>query len=187
MKKEITLKEMKRDLNYIRKNAGHIPTTRMITLYEKYLHNADTYMLGAEYEEMISAIERKHLPLKWCSCKSQYNTGDIPNQELRFRPHKKGSKELSKSRGVFVVGEAKEIYTLYTNNSAKGYNAGYCFEIALFNYFDIDGWKQDNKPSSKGGDLTVNGIQIQAKFSEATITTTTKLINEINRRMKRVA
>ena len=41
--------------------------------------------------------------------------------------------------------------------------------------------------SSKGGDIEVNGEQIQAKFAEATITTTNKLLNEIERRIKRVA
>ncbi len=187
MKENITLKEMRRDWNYIRNNAGHIPTTRMITLYEKYLHGADSYIFGAEYEGQIVAIPRKNIPIKWCSCKSQYNLGIIPNQELRFRPHKKGSKELANSRKVFTIGNAIETYKLYLNNSAKGYNAGYCFEIALFNYFGVEGWKQDGKPSSKGGDIEVNGEQIQAKFAEATITTTNKLLNEIERRMKRVA
>ena len=185
MKKEITLKEMQRDLSFIEKNIGKISTRRMMTLYHKYLYGANSYFIGAELNGQVLAIKRKHIPLHWCSCQTDNNTN---TQYLRFRPHKKGAIELSKSRGVFTLGNTKEIYTLYKCNTKQGYNSGYCFEIALYNFFSIDGWKQDNKSSRKGGDIRINNEEIQAKFAEknslATITNTDKIINEIKRRMK---
>lgn len=185
------MREMKRDLAFIQKNVGTISTQRMITLYNKYLNGADCYIIGAELNGEAIALERKHIPQKWCSCQTTHRADKIDNQYLRFRPHLWGAKEMAESRGAFSVGNTDEMYKLYQCNTKKGYNSGYCFEKALFNLFGIDGWTQDNKASSKGGDICINGKEIQAKFVEknslATITSTDKIINEINRRMKKVA
>ena len=189
MKTNITLNEMKRDLAFIEANMGNISVRRMMTLYEKYLNGADSYFLGVELNGMAIALKRKHIPLEWCSCQTDH-VKEI--QYLRFRPHKKGAIALSLKKGAFIIGMVEEIYKLYQCNTKKGYNSGYCFEIALFNFFGIEGWSQDNKASSKGGDICINNEEIQAKFAEkdgglATITTTDKIKNEIYRKMKEIA
>lgn len=180
--------KLERDLNYIKENRGNISTKKMMALYTRYMNGSDAYILGAEFEGEAFAIIRKHIPLKWCSCQTDHETN---NQYLRLRTHKWGAEELSKSRGVFNLGAVEEMYQLYKCNTKKGYNSGYCFEIALFNFFAIEGWKQDNKHSTKGGDIEIDGKQYQAKFVEkeslATITSTSKLINELERRLKKCA
>lgn len=184
MKTNVTRKELNRDRIFILKNTGNISARRMMTLYEKYMNGADEYCFGVQVADFIFAIVRKHIPLELCSCQTDHKKNI---QYLRFRPHAKGAEKIAKSRGVFTVGMAKDIYKLYKCNTKKGYNSGYAFEIALFHYFGLDNWVQDNKISTEGGDLCVNGIEIQAKFAEgnsaATITSTSKILNEINRRL----
>lgn len=186
--KETTVREMKRDLAHIEKHTGEISPKRMLTMYDKYLNGADSYILGAELNGEAVALKRKHIPEKWCSCQTDHKED---NQYLRLRPHKIGAIEMSESRGAFIVGDTEEIYQLYKCNTKKGYNSGYCFEIALFNLYGIEGWKQDNKASSKGGDIVINGEEIQIKYVEkdslATITSTKKIKNEILRRLEKVA
>ena len=184
----MTRKEMERDLAYIKNHIGTMTARRMLTLYEKYMNGSDAYIIGAELNGEAIALMRKHIPLKWCSCQTDHDTN---TQYLRFRPHKWGAIEMSNSRGVFTLGEVAEMYQLYKCKTKKGYNSGYCFEIALYNLFEIEGWRQDNKHSTKGGDIEIDGVQYQAKFVEknslATITSTAKIINEIERRLKEVA
>lgn len=177
----MTRKEILRDKKYIENHIGEIPVRRMMTLYNKYLNGSDEYIFGMEYNGEIFALRRKHIPLKYCSCQTDHKTN---NQYLRIRNHIETSKEVANSRGVINLGNAEEVYKLYTCGTKSGHNGGYCFEIALFNYYEVDGWKQDNKRADKGGDIEINGVQIQAKFcpkeSLATITTTKKLLNKIN-------
>lgn len=182
-------KSLLRDKHYIEKNVGNIPTSKMLNFYEKYLHGSDKYILGAEYEESVYTIIRKHIPLKYCSCQTSH--GEKSVQYLRFRPHLWGSKEIANARGSINLGTTEEIYSLYHCNNKKGYNSGYCCEIALYNHFGIEGWVQDNKRADKGGDIEINGEQLQIKFVEknslATITSTDKILNQINRLLKEIA
>ena len=176
-----------RDKNYILKNAGNISVSRMMTLYEKYLHGSDEYALGVEYNENAFVVFRKHLPKKYCSCQTTHTTSKNV-QYLRFRPHNWGAKEISKSRGVINLGSIEKMYKLYTCNNKQGFNSGYCCEIALFNHYGIKGWTQDNKRADKGGDIEINGKQIQIKFAQknslATITSTDKILNKIEELLK---
>lgn len=178
-----------KDRKYIEENAGNIPASRMLKLYERYCHGSEMYGLGVEYNNEVFGIFRKHIPLKYCSCQTEH--GAINNQYLRFRPHESGAKEIARARGAINFGKTEDVYTFYQNNTKQGFNGGYCFEIAVFNYYGIDGWEQDNLPASEGGDVEINGKQIQLKFvpkkSLATITTTNKLLNRINQLLKECA
>ena len=184
----MTRKEILRDKKYIENHIGEISVRRMMTLYNKYLNGSDEYIFGMEYNGEIFALRRKHIPLKYCSCQTDHKAND---QCLRIRHRAWSSKEIANSRDAIALGSAEEMYKLYTCDTKSGYNGGYCFEIALFNYYKIKGWKQDNKRADKGGDIEINGTQIQAKFcpkeSLATITTTKKLLNKINELLKEVA
>ena len=68
----------------------------------------------------------------------------------------------------------------------KGYNSGYCFEKAVYAKYGIEEeWTQDNKASTKGGDICLNGREIQIKYVEkgslATITSTSKILRQIDK------
>ena len=174
-----------RDKKYIENHIGEIPVSRMLLFYERYLHGSDEYGLGVEYEDEAHLIFRKHIPLKYCSCQTDHK---LNNQYLRLRPYMQGAKEIANARGVIHLGKVEDIYKLYPCKNKKGYNSGYCCEIALFDFFNIDGWKQDNKRADKGGDIEINGKQIQIKYVEkgslATITSTDKILNKINELLK---
>jgi len=182
----MTLKEMRRDYTYIKNHIGVLSPASMMHFYEKYLHGSDRFMLGVEIDGKAVAIERKHIPLKYCSTQTDHKAN---TQCLRFRPHDSGAKKIRESRGAFIVAEdIEEMYTLYPCKTKSGHNKGYCFEIALFNHFGVEGWEQDNKRADKGGDICLNGVEIQAKFagkdSLATITTTSKLLHKIEELIK---
>lgn len=178
-----------KDKNFIEKNAGNISVRRMLTLYEKYLHGSDEYGLGAEYENQMFIIFRKHIPLKYCSCQTSH--GYTNNQYLRFRPHLWGAREIANAKGSINLGKTADLYNLYTCKTKKGYNSGYCCEKAVYDYFKVDGWKQDNKRADLGGDIQLNGKNIQLKYAEknslATITSTDKILNQINRLLQEIA
>ena len=181
----MTKKTLERDKKYIETHIGEIPTSKMILFYERYLHGSDMYGLGAEFENMAFLIYRKHIPQKYCSCQTDHKKNI---QYLRFRPHPWGAKEIANARGVINLGNVGEMYKLYTCKNKKGYNSGYCCEIALFNLYGLDNWTQDNKRADKGGDIEINGKQIQIKYAEkeslATITNTNKILNKINELLK---
>lgn len=185
----MTITELMKDRNYIIENAGNIPTKTMLKLYEKYCHGSDLYGLGVEYNNEVFGIFRKNIPLKYCSCQTEHKKVNV--QYLRFRPHQSGAKEIANARGAINFGKTETVYTLYQNKTKQGFNAGYCFEKAVFDFYEVEGWKQDNKRAKAGGDIELNGKKIQLKFirkdSLATITSTKKLINEIDRQIKKCA
>lgn len=177
----MTLKELRKDYTYIKNHIGVMSPASIMHFYEKYLHGSVWFIFGSELNNCAIALKRKHIPLKWCSVQTDHKAN---TQCLRFRPHDKGTKEMLASRGAFIVTDnVEEMYSLYTCNTKSGHNKGYCFEKAVFDYYGVEGWEQDNKRADKGGDICVNGEEIQLKFagkgSLATITTTTKLLNKI--------
>lgn len=184
----MTREEILKDKAYIENHIGEIPAEEMLNLYEKYLNGSEGYALGVELDGEVYVIFSKHIPLKYCSCQTDHKTN---KQYIRFRPHLWGAKEIANTKGVLNLGKTKDIYSLYPCKNKKGYNSGYCCEIALFNYYGIEGWKQDNKRADKGGDIEINGTQIQIKYVEknslATVTNTKKIVNKMNELLKGIA
>lgn len=179
MKKSILLKDKK----YIEENVGSIPVKKMIALYDKYLNGSDYYILGAQYEEEVNAIIRKHIPIKYCSIQVDHTKNHLI-EYLRLRPHKWGAKEIANARKSIHLGSVTKMNKLYPCNTKQGFNAGYCFEKAIYNYYNDITWKQDNKRADKGGDITINNKEVQLKYAPknglATITTTDKILHKIN-------
>lgn len=168
--------------NYIQNNIGKLTPAEMMEYYEMFMHGADGYLLGAEFDKKTYGFFAKEIPLKYCSCQTDHDTG---KQYLRFRPHAWGSKEIATREDVICFGSTEYVYTLYTCNTKKGYNSGYCFERAVYEKYGMaDAWAQDNKASTKGGDICLNGTEIQIKFVEknslATITSTSKILRQID-------
>lgn len=173
------------DYNYIRNNVGNIPDEKMIAFYETYLHGADSYLFGAEADGDIVGYFSEDIDLKYCSCQTDHKKNV---QYLRYRPHRTGSREIAKREDSIYFGKAADIYTLYACKTKSGRNAGYCFEKSVYNYFNDTTWKQDNKASDKGGDITIEGREVQMKFAPkdglATITSTNKILNKISKLLK---
>lgn len=172
--------------DYITENTGHLTPAEMLHFYEMFMNGSDSYLLGVEFDGMAYAIYSDTIPLKYCSCQTDHKTND---QFLRFRPHLWGSQEIATNENALCFGSVAEMYTLYTCNTKKGYNSGYCFEKAVYNHYGMGSqWEQDNKASTKGGDMCLNGCEIQMKYVEknslATITSTKKILREIEKILK---
>ena len=168
---------------YITNNVGTLSIAEMMNYYEMFMNGADKYLLGVEFDEMTYGIFVKDIPLKYCSCQTDHKAN---NQYLRFRPHEWGAQEIATDKTAICFGSIDKIYSLYTCNTKKGYNSGYCFERAVYEKYGMtDEWEQDNKASTKGGDITLNSEEVQIKFVEknslATITSTKKIIRQIDK------
>lgn len=169
--------------DYITANIGKLSIVEMINYYTIFMDGADKYLLGVEFDGMVYGFFTKTIPLKYCSCQTDHKTN---KQYLRFRPHDWGAQEIATREDAICFGTTEEIYQLYTCNTKKGYNSGYCFEKAVFaKYGMANEWAHDNKASTEGGDIRLNGEEIQMKFVEkaslATITSTDKILRRIEK------
>ena len=172
--------------DHIQSNIGKLTPSEMLGYYEMFMHGADGYLLGVEFDEMTYGFFTTEIPLKYCSCQTDHKTNQ---QYLRFRPHAWGSQEIATREDAVCFGSTEYVYTLYTCNTKKGYNSGYCFERAVYEKYGMaDKWEQDNKASTKGGDICLEGKEIQIKFVEkeslATITSTSKILRQIDTILK---
>lgn len=182
----MTREELLIEKAYIEQNTRYLTPAELMRFYEKYLHGADGFLLGAEFDEMVYGYYTDTIPLKYCSC--QYDS-QKKVQYLRFRPHQWGAQEIATREDAICFGDTATVYTLYTCNTKKGYNSGYCFEKAVYARYGMeDRWVQDNKPSSEGGDISLNGKEYQLKYCEkeslATITNTKKILAQIDKILK---
>lgn len=179
----MTRKDILQDKIFIEENVGRLSIAQLYDFYEKYMNGADAYLCGVEFDDMIYGYFTDELELKYCSSQIDHAKHE---QYLRFRPHLWGAQEIATRRDAICFGSTDEIYKLYTCNTKKGYNSGYCFERAVFNYYGMgEQWEQNNLASTDGGDITLNGKEIQMKFVEknslATVTTTSKIIRRIDK------
>ena len=168
---------------HIVNNIGYLSPAEMLYYYEMFMHGADKYLLGVEFDGMTYGFFTKEIPLKYCSCQTDHKTND---QFVRFRPHLWGAQEIATREDAICFGSTEHVYTLYTCNTKKGYNSGYCFEKAVYNKYGMaNQWTQDNKASTLGGDIQLNGEEIQMKFVEkdslATIASTSKILRQIDK------
>ena len=159
-------------------NVGKLSIAEMYKYYNMFMCGSDQYLLGVEFDEMVYGYFADEIDLKYCSCQTDSKKGI---QYLRFRPHLWGAQEIATREDAICFGTTEDIYKLYTCNTKKGYNSGYCFEKAVYEHYDMASeWKQDNKASTEGGDIYLNGKEVQMKFAEkdslATITTTNKIL-----------
>ena len=183
-----TLAELIADRNYIEENNGNLPVEEGLYFYDKYMNGAVKYLLGVELDGRVIGFFCSVIDPHFCSCQTDHKANV---QYLRFRPHTYGAREIAARDDVIDFGSTEEVYSLYRCNNKKGYNSGYCFEKAVFNHYGVTDWTQDNKPSTKGGDIRLNGEEIQLKFVEknslATITSTKKILRQINKLIKEAA
>ena len=179
----MTREAILKDKQEIEANIGKLSIARLYEFYEKYMNGADAYLCGVEFDDMIYGYFTRHLNLKYCSCQTDHAKNE---QYLRFRPHGWGAQEIATREDAICFGSTDEVYKLYTCNTKKGYNSGYCFERAVFNFYGMgEQWEQNNLASTEGGDICLNGEEIQMKFVEknslATVTSTSKILRRIEK------
>ena len=182
----MTIAEIKIIRDHIKSNIGKLTPAEMLSYYEMFMHGADGYLLGVEFDKMAYGFFTAEIPLKYCSCQTDHKEG---KQYLRFRPNGWGAQEIATREDAVCFGSVEYVYTLYTCNTKKGYNSGYCFEPAVYEKYDmVDEWEQNNKASTLGGDIRLNEKEVQIKFVEkeslATITSTSKILRQINKILK---
>lgn len=170
---------------YIESHTGKLSVTEMMHYYEMFMNGADGYLLGVEFNKGVYGIFTDTIPTEFCSCQTDHKAN---NQYLRFRPYKSGAEIIANNDKAICFGSTDRVYSLYTCNTKKGYNSGYCFEKVVYEYYNNTTWKQDNKPSVYGGDIFINGKEIQMKYVEkeslATITSTKKILRQIDKILK---
>lgn len=168
---------------HITNNIGFLTVEEIMEYYHTFLNGSNKYLLGAEFNKKVYGFYTEEIPLKYCSCQTDHKK---KIQYLRFRPHQHGAKEIAAREDAICFGTTERVYTLYTCNTKKGYNSGYCFEKVVYERYGMaDEWRQDNKASTEGGDIYLNGEEIQMKYWEkdslATITNTDKILRQIDR------
>ena len=171
---------------YILKKVGYLTLNEFVYYYELFMNGSDEYILGVEYKGKVYGFHTKDIPLEYCSTQTDHKKNI---QYFRFGASIEKAKIIAESKGTECFGNTEDIYKLYKCNTKKGYNSGYCFEKAVFNSYGMaDEWVQDNKASTKGGDITINGKEIQIKYAEkgsmATITSTATIIKQLDRLIK---
>lgn len=171
------------DLAYITAHIGTLTISELLGYYERYMNGADEYLLGVEFDDMVYGYFTSEIDRRYCSSQTDHAKNV---QYLRFRPHQWGAQEIATREDAICFGSTETVYAMYPCATKKGYNSGYCFEKAVYAHYDMaDEWKEDNLPSTEGGDLRLNGKEIQLKYAEkeslATITNTAKIINQIEK------
>lgn len=91
---------------------------------------------------------------------------------VRFNPNK-ATKELLKSGKAFILCSEAEFNTVYGDSK---YNRGECFEMLIAKHFGQE-WQKDSVPFTDDGDITVDGIPYQLKYTKATFCTESSLRN----------
>lgn len=181
----MNIKTLEADRNYIKANVGQLSVEQMILYYERYMNGADCYLEGVEHDGKVYGIFEDSLNPEFCSCQTDHKANA---QYLRFRPHQTGAKKIANHSKAIYFGEVEEVYSLYKCNNKQGFNSGYCFEIAVCNKYQKE-WKQDNKSCTKGGDVCIDGKEVQLKFAQkeslATITSTAKILRQIDKLIKK--
>lgn len=112
-------------------------------------------------------IVDKILP-KWCKliANSSQNGGGY---KVQLNPDVKYRRQLVKSGKCVEFDES----VLHIVPKSKGNS----FEKFITETFTDEVWKHDNKPFYKGGDVVINGEQVQVKFASAQVVREHTIIN----------
>ena len=133
----------------------------MLTHYENF-SKADKYIIGFTYKKQLYMLMVDHLdPMTITYDRASRNQGN----SLRFRP--KMAEKLSLLSVATCLGSADMVV-------ADKYNKGEIFEKVVTEYYHQE-WVKDSRPFHECGDLTVDGVEIQIKFENASLCTTNTL------------
>ena len=131
----------------------------MIKNYRKF-SGAESYIIGFVYKHQLYMIKVAEIMPRWMSVQhSSSRTGRIPKLQMSIRNK---DKEQFIRKGAILLGDENLIV-------CDDLNKGFAFERLVSEYYGIEYRGQDNVGFWVGGDLEVDGEQVQIKFQNAQI------------------
>lgn len=131
----------------------------MIRNYRKF-SGAESYIIGFVYKHMLYMIKVAEIMPRWMSVQhSSSRTGRVPKLQMSINNK---AKEQFIRKGAVCLGSEDLII-------CNDLNKGFAFERLVSEYYGIEYRGQDNVGFWVGGDLEVDGEQIQIKFQNAQI------------------
>ena len=131
----------------------------MIKNYRKF-SGAESYIIGFVYKHQLYMIKVAEIMPRYMSVQhSSSKTGRVPKLQLTIN---NSHKEQMIRKGAICLGSEDLVV-------CDDLNKGFAFERLVSEYYGIEYRGQDNVGFWVGGDLEVNGEQIQIKFQGAQI------------------
>ena len=131
----------------------------MIKNYRRF-SGAESYIIGFVYKHQLYMIKVAEIMPRWMSVQhSSSRTGRIPKLQMSIRNK---DKEQFIRKGAILLCDENQIV-------CDDLNKGFAFERLVSEYYGIEYRGQDNVGFWVGGDLEVDGEQIQIKFQNAQI------------------
>lgn len=132
----------------------------IIRNYRKY-SGADNYIIGFTYKKQLYFVRvAEIMPRQMTITHSSSRTGHQPKLQMRLTNQ---LKEQLLRKGAILLGSE----TMLEEQTET--NKGFAFEEIIYNYFGQDFKGRDNVPFYKGGDIEIDGEQVQIKFQSAQI------------------
>ena len=131
----------------------------MIKNYRKF-SGAESYIIGFVYKHQLYMIKVAEIMPRYMSVQhSSSKTGRVPKLQLTIN---NSHKEQMIRKGAICLGSEDLVV-------CSDLNKGFAFEKLVSEFYGIEYRGQDNVGFWVGGDLEVNGEQIQVKFQGAQI------------------
>jgi hypothetical protein len=131
----------------------------MIKNYRKF-SGAESYIIGFIYKHQLYMIKVAEIMPRYMSVQhSSSKTGRVPKLQLTIN---NSHKEQMIRKGAICLGSEDLVV-------CDDLNKGFAFERLVSEYYGIEYRGQDNVGFWVGGDLEVNGEQVQIKFQGAQI------------------
>lgn len=131
----------------------------MIKNYRKF-SGAESYIIGFIYKHQLYMIKVAEIMPRYMSVQhSSSKTGRVPKLQLTIN---NSHKEQMIRKGAICLGSEDLVV-------CDDLNKGFAFERLVSEFYGIEYRGQDNVGFWVGGDLEVNGEQIQVKFQGAQI------------------
>lgn len=135
----------------------------LIRNYRKY-SGADSYIIGYIYKKKLFMTKVNEIMPRFMIV----SNSDTRGQSLRLYLNNKLKEQLLKQNAILLGNQ--EIL----DNGEK--NRGWAFEKIIYDYYKINPYKgKDNKGFWLGGDINIKGEEIQIKFENATMCSTSTL------------
>lgn len=132
----------------------------MIRYYRKY-SGADAYILGFFYKHDLFMVKMPEILPRFIKVRtaSSRNGG---GEKLQFELNNKFKEQLINRHGAIKIGKDTDLNEIQRNK-------GVSFERMVYRYYGLEPRERDNVRFTEGGDLRVNGEEIQVKFEKAQI------------------
>ena len=132
---------------------------RMRKDYEKFT-KADKYFIGFPFEDDVYYIDFKKIPRRYTKVQKECSSaGGGYGLYVCLRSLKARTALLKKAVKVCKVADLED----------EKYNKGVMFEKAIYERFGQTFRGKDNVPFHKGGDIVINGEEVQIKYMHARI------------------